>query len=121
MKALRKKLKKQGLAVHKVPPDGNCLYNSIVHQLRLSGEEVRGCDCGSAFKCYVSYVSGVSQMSLADMRKLVADYMRQHKDEFSPFLEYKAEDNAESDPDGKVPGSTPSEPATLMIGCCCCC
>jgi OTU domain-containing protein 6 len=57
-------MKQRQLVVHDIPSDGDCMYNSIRHQLSLRGKDV----------------------SVGDLRKQAADFMHNHKDLFQPFL-----------------------------------
>ena len=41
-----------------------------------------------------------TQDAVAALRQQAAEHMRAHADDYAPFLEYKAGDNAESDPTG---------------------
>ena len=52
------------LAVHDVPSDGDCLYNSVKHQLSIRGMEV----------------------SVEMLRRKASDYMRCHKELFQQFM-----------------------------------
>ncbi|ORX86252.1 cysteine proteinase [Anaeromyces robustus] len=62
--AFKKKLKDLGLEIHEIIADGHCLYNSIAHQLSLVGETY----------------------DYKDLRRIAADWMRNHYDDFFPFL-----------------------------------
>ncbi|KAG4100005.1 cysteine proteinase [Neocallimastix lanati (nom. inval.)] len=62
--AFQKKLNDLGLKIHEIIADGHCLYNSIAHQLSLVGENY----------------------DYKDLRRIAADYMRNHYDDFYPFL-----------------------------------
>lgn len=62
--AFQKKLNDLGLKIHEIIADGHCLYNSIAHQLSLVGENY----------------------TYKDLRRIAADYMRNHYDDFYPFL-----------------------------------
>ncbi|XP_078731944.1 deubiquitinase OTUD6B-like [Lampetra fluviatilis] len=55
----------RGLHARPVPPDGHCMYAAVRHQL-----EARA---GPA-------------LSVAELRACAASYIRQHRDEFAPFL-----------------------------------
>uniref|UniRef100_A0A0M3ITL2 OTU domain-containing protein n=1 Tax=Ascaris lumbricoides TaxID=6252 RepID=A0A0M3ITL2_ASCLU len=35
--AIEEILTKRGLSLHEIPPDGDCLYNAIAHQISLLG------------------------------------------------------------------------------------
>ncbi len=53
------------LAIYDINSDGDCLYNSIAHQLKI--------------------ITGVAQ-NVAELRRSVADVLRSHSDDFLPFL-----------------------------------
>ncbi|XP_045191684.2 deubiquitinase OTUD6B-like [Mercenaria mercenaria] len=57
-------LTQRGLQIHEIPSDGNCLYAAVIHQL----EERK-----------------ISN-TVDSLRKQVAEYMREHADDFLPFL-----------------------------------
>lgn len=57
-------LSNQRLTIHEIPSDGDCLYNSIVHQLSLAGV----------------------QFTVSQLRQRAAEYIKSHKDQFSAFL-----------------------------------
>lgn len=59
LKAIIKTLGQRGLALHSIPSDGDCLYNAVVHQLKITGRNV----------CDVSY-----------LRNETANYILNHKD-----------------------------------------
>ncbi|KAJ2842687.1 OTU protein [Coemansia erecta] len=63
--AIEKLVAQDGLAVHDIKADGHCLY--------------------SAFADQVNAYHG-SSSSYQDMRRLAAQYMRQHRDDFMPFM-----------------------------------
>jgi len=67
-KELKAKLQPLFLDFKQIPPDGNCLYAAIADQLELQGHQVE--------KNHYLY-----------LRKLTADYMLRHADEFMPFLD----------------------------------
>ncbi|PAV61331.1 hypothetical protein WR25_18182 [Diploscapter pachys] len=62
-------LKQRGLQMHSVRSDGDCLYNSIAFALTNDGETI----------------------STSKVRQRAADYIRQNKDDFLPFLEDESE------------------------------
>lgn len=70
--AIRNYIKQEHLAVKEVASDGHCLYRSIADQLacRPSSEDQK------AF----NYI---------ELRKLTATFMREHPEEFSPFLGFE--------------------------------
>ncbi|KAL4235248.1 hypothetical protein ACF0H5_006886 [Mactra antiquata] len=57
-------LAQRGLQIHEIPSDGNCLYAAVCHQLEQRKIE----------------------STTSSLRKQVADYMREHADDFIPFL-----------------------------------
>eukprot|EP01121_Diplochlamys_sp_Union-15-3_P000415 TRINITY_DN10388_c0_g1_i1.p1 TRINITY_DN10388_c0_g1~~TRINITY_DN10388_c0_g1_i1.p1 ORF type:complete len:319 (+),score=70.29 TRINITY_DN10388_c0_g1_i1:55-957(+) len=64
-KTLKEKLSKLKLTIKHVAPDGNCLYNAIVDQLKREN---------------ISY-------TCKSLRYLAADYILLHRDEFVPFMD----------------------------------
>ena len=58
---IKEKLSLLGLAIKEVPSDGNCLYSAVQHQLD-------------------------DKSSVVDLRMQTACYIRQHKNDFLPFL-----------------------------------
>lgn len=58
-----------GVDIHEINPDGHCLYSAIADQLVLQG---------------LASSSGVSDYQGA--RRLTAQFMRQHKHDFAPFI-----------------------------------
>jgi len=51
----------RGLKVHSIPSDGNCLFASIVDQ--------------------------TSDLTIRQLRQMIAEYLQQHKTEYEPFIE----------------------------------
>lgn len=70
-------LKEKQLAIHEIASDGDCLYNSIVHQLSLQGIE----------------------SSVNDLRSKAAEYIKSHKSRFGAFLVDEASGNVMSSDD----------------------
>ncbi|WKX97924.1 hypothetical protein Q1695_013544 [Nippostrongylus brasiliensis] len=66
MAAIQKILDERGLSIVDIAPDGDCLYNAVANQLQR--------------------VKGYEQVSGKDMRRRAAKYIREHKDDFIPFL-----------------------------------
>lgn len=63
---LEEVLKPAGLGIHDIQADGNCLYRAVEHQLVMCpGEKSR---------------------DYAELRRMAADYIRQQKDSFLPFI-----------------------------------
>lgn len=63
--AIIKLLKDKKLKLFSIPSDGDCLYNSILHQLLTTKEKT---------------------VSIDELRQSVADHIRSNKDEFLPFM-----------------------------------
>ncbi|XP_050515346.1 deubiquitinase OTUD6B-like [Diabrotica virgifera virgifera] len=63
--AIKQVLKTMNLKLHNIPADGNCLYLAVNHQLQVTGRPTK---------------------SVNDLRKVTADFMRQNKDDFLPFM-----------------------------------
>lgn len=57
-------LKSRGLQIYEIPSDGNCLYNAINHQLKTAG----------------------INSSCESLRKQTAQYLRDHAEDFFPFM-----------------------------------
>ncbi|KJH49425.1 OTU-like cysteine protease [Dictyocaulus viviparus] len=66
MIAIRKILDERGLDLVEIAPDGDCLYNAVADQIRRT--------------------RGYEQATGKDMRRRAAKYIREHKDDFIPFL-----------------------------------
>lgn len=64
LQALHEKLSPEGLKIKEIKPDGHCLYRAVEDQLALGG----------------------SLQSMESLRSLTASYMRQHFEDFLPFL-----------------------------------
>ncbi|XP_072396835.1 deubiquitinase OTUD6B [Diabrotica undecimpunctata] len=62
---IKQVLKTMNLKLHNIPADGNCLYLAVNHQLQVTGRPTK---------------------SVNDLRKVTADFMRQNKDDFLPFM-----------------------------------
>lgn len=63
--AIYNRLKEKGLKVYSIPSDGDCLYKAIAHQLLVKKEQL---------------------LSVDELRKCTATYIREHKEDFMPFL-----------------------------------
>lgn len=72
MVAIQKILDERGLNIVDIAPDGDCLYNAVANQL--------------------SRVKGFEQVTGKDMRRRAAKYIRDHKDDFIPFLANESDD-----------------------------
>lgn len=65
---IKRILKERNLMIHEIPPDGNCLYNAIEHQLRETrGENAPG---------------------LNDLRRMTSDFLRENSVDFLPYLSH---------------------------------
>ena len=58
------------LAIHEIAPDGDCLYASVIHQLRSRPDSA------------LSEVGDVSEL-----RKRVAEHLRRNRADFEPFMD----------------------------------
>ncbi|XP_044751636.1 deubiquitinase OTUD6B, partial [Coccinella septempunctata] len=65
LNAIKDVLKEMGLALYDVAADGNCLYCAVNHQLELKNQEAH---------------------SITKLRKLTANFMKENKDDFIPFM-----------------------------------
>ncbi|VDL75930.1 unnamed protein product [Nippostrongylus brasiliensis] len=76
-----KKKQVRSFGIVDIAPDGDCLYNAVANQLqRVKGyEQVISCVLATVYHC-------CSQVSGKDMRRRAAKYIREHKDDFIPFL-----------------------------------
>lgn len=63
--AIKQALKSLNLKLHNIPADGNCLYLAINHQLQITGRATH---------------------SVNELRKVTAEFMMKHKDDFMPFM-----------------------------------
>lgn len=60
-----KLLTSRNLTLHEIQPDGHCLFSSLSDQLRLRHDKT---------------------LSVSDLRSMAAKHIRDHKDEFIPYL-----------------------------------
>lgn len=65
LQAINRKLNERGFKMFLIPSDGDCLYKAIAHQMTLTKQK---------------------QLSVENLREIVAIYIRQHKDDFIPFM-----------------------------------
>lgn len=65
--AIKASLSSRNLRLYDIPPDGDCLYNAVAHQLSSS-------------------VGGAPQLNGKDVRRKAAAYIRANKEDFLPFL-----------------------------------
>lgn len=66
MELMHRLLAAQNLQLHEIQPDGHCLFRSIEDQLRLRHQ--------------------ITEISVTQLRKQAAHYIRQHPDDFTPYL-----------------------------------
>lgn len=62
---IKELLQCQGLQLYNIPADGNCLYCAVNHQLQIRGKE---------------------EYSIEKLREITANFMRENKDDFLPFM-----------------------------------
>ena len=77
---MQKELKARGLHEKDIRPDGHCLYSAVADQLTAQG---------------VTLASGSTLLDQPDyktVRRVAADFIAKHPDDFSPFLEEPLED-----------------------------
>ncbi|KAJ0980449.1 hypothetical protein J5N97_008704 [Dioscorea zingiberensis] len=74
---LQKKLEPLGLTINEIKPDGHCLYRAVEDQLQLH--------------------SITSRYGYLELRKMAADYMREHAKDFLPFFLSDAKIEVDSD------------------------
>lgn len=65
LQAVLEKLQKSKLRIFPIPSDGDCLYKAVAHQLESTRQK---------------------SLSVDELRKNVAEYIREHKDVFLPFM-----------------------------------
>lgn len=65
LNAISTVLKDLGLELHNIAADGNCLYCAVNHQLETNGRPT---------------------FTVSKLRKITAEFMRENKDEFLPFM-----------------------------------
>lgn len=67
----------KNLDIHVINPDGHCLFASILDQLQTRHIDIESVD---------STESIYSNLEVMKLRKLACDYMREHENDFTPFL-----------------------------------
>lgn len=102
-KALTEKLALSGLAIKDIPSDGHCLYRSIGMWkfVRFKTKMLKVCDAFMTFICaadqihslpdhgaQIVQISGTesNDLDFLKLRKICAQTLRSHKDEFSNFI-----------------------------------
>lgn len=65
LQAVSEKLRRNKLRIFSIPSDGDCLYKAVAHQLENTRQK---------------------SLSVDELRKNVAEYIRQNKDVFMPFM-----------------------------------
>ncbi|WOL03394.1 hypothetical protein Cni_G12114 [Canna indica] len=78
---LERKLEPLGLTINEIKPDGHCLYRAVEDQLSL-------------------HSNSTSPYSFQELRKMVANYMRNHASDFLPF--FLSESKKEVEPDSSL-------------------
>ena len=78
---LQQRLEPLRRTVHEIASDGNCLYRAVAHQLSLVPAA-----SSAAAAASVASASAASQAGFAALRRLAADEMRQHPDNYLPYL-----------------------------------
>lgn len=76
MKKIKEILNNLGLELHSIPADGNCLYCAVSHQLKVTGREAT---------------------TVKSLRKETASFMKEHKDEFLPFMYNDSDEPVDED------------------------
>lgn len=69
-KALQARFSELGMVEQDIPPDGHCLYSAFADQLKVLGKSIPEEEPGYKI-----------------MRKACAEFLREHRDDFEPFLE----------------------------------
>ncbi|KAJ8951796.1 hypothetical protein NQ318_019769 [Aromia moschata] len=72
--SIKQTLRSMNRKLYNIPADGNCLYLAVNHQLQVTGRAAH---------------------SVNELRKTTAEFIRQHKDDFLPFM-YNELDESES-------------------------
>lgn len=75
-KTIKELLNNIGLELFNIPADGNCLYCAINHQLKVTGRDAT---------------------TINNLRKQTANFMREHKEEFIPFMYNDSEEPVDED------------------------
>lgn len=73
MNQIKDKLKTMNLKLYNIEADGNCLYCAVIHQLDMIRDE---------------------HYEVTDLRRITAQFIRDHKDDFLPFMYNEMDDNA---------------------------
>lgn len=73
MNQIKEKLKTMNLKLHTIDADGNCLYCAVIHQLEMIRDE---------------------HYEVSELRKITAQFIRDHKEDFLPFMYNELDDNA---------------------------
>jgi OTU domain-containing protein 6 len=72
--SISKTLKEKGLQIKDIPSDGHCMYRALSDQLSMTSHQ--------------------SALDFAALRKMAADYLRTHSEDFAPFIGIEASDPA---------------------------
>jgi len=85
--ALAEQLRPLGLGVKEMKPDGHCMFRAIEDQLRCEQDPS------------VPASSGTVALDYLELRRLAAAHMRDHAEQFIPFLEAEAVEGVDGDLD----------------------
>lgn len=67
---IKELLQGEGLQLYTIPADGNCLYCAVNHQLGVTGR---------------------NHYSIEKLREITANFMRENKDDFMPFMDNESD------------------------------
>lgn len=68
---IKELLQGEGLQLYSIPADGNCLYCAVNHQLGVTGRD---------------------NFSVEKLREITANFMRENKEDFMPFMDNDSEE-----------------------------
>ncbi|AET39630.1 deubiquitinase OTU2 Ecym_4598 [Eremothecium cymbalariae DBVPG len=82
---LEKVCELNGLTQVEIQPDGNCLFAAILDQLRIRHNNIDG---GVSYYYPESYEGPkcIDSLGISDLRSLSCCYVREHRDDFIPYL-----------------------------------
>ncbi|GAA50448.1 OTU domain-containing protein 6B [Clonorchis sinensis] len=85
LKSIEQRLGERNLRLCEVPSDGDCLYSSVAHQLRIQKRTVQDLldinGCGSRISEFPN-----DTITSQTLRLVTAEYVRKNADEFLPFM-----------------------------------
>ncbi|KAF7593067.1 hypothetical protein BBP40_012084 [Aspergillus hancockii] len=83
--------KRLGLKQVEINPDGHCLYSAIAYQLEESGlglkPDPKRIVIESPTQSRIDTVSSAKHDGYRAVRAVTADYIKEHQDDFAPFME----------------------------------